>query len=129
MTLDQFTVVEILLSKDQAEQLKIDVINAIENYGVENFDKKTEIDVSYDDTDPIQASVECKIKTIFKTPQTGLFEPPEPDEIEERSVHFLSIKLWNQAGDQVKYKVLEPDPFLYDHYITIEEQVKLHFTI
>lgn len=58
MKIDQFSITKIELSHDQAEQLKIDCINAIENYGIENFERKTEIEISKDDeNEPITVYV------------------------------------------------------------------------
>lgn len=129
MKLDQFSITEILLNEYQAEQLKIDCINTIENFGIENLNKRHEIEVDYDFNDPIKASIDCKITTTIKDSAIDPFSPPDPEEIESRSVDILTIKLWNESGDQVRYKVTESDEFLANNYLTIEERIKSHFTV
>ena len=117
------------MNEYQAEQLKIDCINTIENFGIENLSKQQEIEVDYDFNDPIKASIDCQITTTYKDSVIDPLSPPEPEEIERRSVDILSIKLWNESGDQIRFKITESDEFLANNYLTIEERVKSHFTI
>ena len=129
MKIDQFSITGILLNEDQAEQLKIDCINTIENYGIENLRKRQEIEVDYDYNDPVKVSIDCKITAIYKDSVIDPFSATDPEKIERQSVDFLSIKLWNEQGDPIRLKVSESDEFLANNYLTIEERIKSHFTI
>lgn len=134
MKYDQFSITEIELTHDQAIQLKIDCINAIENYGIENFEiRKTEIEVPYDD-EPIRCYISCETFSIWDDEIA-----PNNPELLERSVH-LSIQLVNKEGSEVKYKVLGERTFkrirpnedfrwFTEKPIDIEEEVIKQFTI
>lgn len=132
MKYDQFSITEIELTHDQAIQLKIDCINAIENYGIGNFEtRKTEIDISADEDEPIKIYVELQTFTEYDE----CAAPFEPDII-ERSVHNLRVQLINKDGGEVKYKVLgervrdeEKNRFFTKTPIDIEEEITKHFTI
>ena len=78
----------------------------IENFGIENFDKKREIQLSEEEDDLIDVYVTCEIYTEYKGSFQAFNEPPEPDEIESRSVTKLSIDLFNKQGEKVKINVL-----------------------
>lgn len=129
MKYDQFSITEIELTHDQAIQLKIDCINAIDNYGIENFEaKKQEIDVPHDDDDPIECSITCQMFSELDD-QAAPFEPTVID----RSVH-LSIKLFNADGGEVKWKVkgerlCKNSKMFTRTPIDVEEEIIKHFTI
>lgn len=130
MKYDQFSITEIELTHDQAIQLKIDCINAIENYGIENFEaRKTEIDIRNEDEDePIEASIKCEVFSIYDDVEKP-FDPP----LLERSVH-LTMKLYNKQGGEVKWKVFGEEKYKKDGGrfiqtpIDIEEEIIKHFT-
>lgn len=132
MNYDQFSISEIELTHDQAVQLKIDVINAIENYGIENFEsRKTEIQLPTDYDEPIRVFVEFQTFTEYEH-NAAPFEPT----IIDRSVHDMKIQLINKEGGEVKYKVLgerrltaDKSRFYTATPIDIEEEVIKRFTI
>lgn len=132
MKYDQFSITEIELIHDQAIQLKIECINAIENYGIGNFEtRKTEIQIPTEEDDPIRIFVELQTFTEYDE----CAAPFEPDII-ERSVHNLRVQLINKEGGEIKYKVLGEKQYSENHKrfidktpICIEEEIIKHFTI
>lgn len=131
MKYDQFSIAQIELTHDQAVQLKIDCIDAIENYGIENFEtRKTEIQVPYEDDEPIKCYIACETFSIFDDEIA-----PNNPELLERSVS-VSIQLINSEGSEVEFKVLGEKQY-NEHYkrfidktpICIEEEIKNHFTV
>lgn len=130
MKLDQFSITAIELTHDQAIQLKIDCINTIENYGIENFEaKRVEIDVPNDEDDLIEVSISCETFSEYEH-EAAPFEPTLID----RSVH-LTLKLYNKEGGLVKWKVLGEDKYSLSGSrftatpIDIEEEIIKHFTL
>jgi len=130
MKLDQFSITEIELTHDQAIQLKIDCINTIENYGIENFEtKKVEIDIPNDEDDLIEVSIACETFSIYDD-EIKPFDPP----LLERSVH-LRVKFYNKEGGAVKWKVLGEQVYkpqggrFIQTPIDIEEEIIKHFTV
>lgn len=131
MKYDQFSILEIILDSHQATQLKIDCINAIENYGIENFEiRKTEIEVPYEEDEPIKCYITCETFSIWDDEIA-----PNNPELLERSVH-LSIQLVNKEGSEVQFKVLGEKQysetfkrFIDKTPICIEEEIIKHFTI
>ena len=132
MKYDQFSITEIELTHDQAIQLKIDCINAIENYGIVNFEtRKTEIQIPTEEDDSIRIYVELQTFTEYDE----CAAPFEPDII-ERSVHNLRVQLINKDGGEIKYKVLGEKQYCENNKrfidktpICIEEEIIKHFTI
>ena len=132
MKYDQFSITEIELTHDQAIQLNIDCINAIENSGIGNFEtRKTEIQIPTEEDDPIRIYVELQTFTEYDE----CAAPFEPDII-ERSVHNLRVQLVNKEGGEVKYKFLgervrdeKRSRFFTKTPIDIEEEITKHFTI
>ena len=128
---NQFSITKIELTHDQSEQLKIDCINAIENYGIENFEiRKTEIEVPYDDDEPLKCYITCETFSIWDDEIA-----PNNPELLERSVH-LTIQLINKEGSEVQFKVLGEKQysenlkrFIDKTPICIEEEIIKHFTI
>lgn len=102
MTEKDFAISSIELTHDQAISLYQRIIESIENYGVQNFDIKTEIQVpELTEDDLIKVYVELETYTEWKEK-----EKPDPEEITSRSVIRLKIQLINIEGDEVEFKVL-----------------------
>lgn len=131
MKYNQFSITKIELTHDQSEQLKIDCINAIENYGIENFEiRKTEIEVPYDEEEPIRCYITCETFSIFDDEIA-----PNNPELLERSVN-ISIQLINKEGSEVEFAVLGKrvwdelrKRFFTQTPICIEEEIKKHFEV
>ena len=137
MTLSDFSISSIELTIDQVNAFYQRIVNAIENYGIHNFEKKTEIKVpelgkteiisfpdgsfiTYFRKDPIKIYVEMETYTEFRDDIRHLQEPPEPEEIISRSVMRLKVQLVNNEGDEVSCKQLD---------YNFEEKIKEHFRI
>lgn len=132
MKLTDFSIAEINLTHDQAIALKQSIIDAIENYGIENFEKKREIQLSKEENDIFDIYVECEIYTEYKGSFQEFNEPPEAEEIESRSVMELVIHIINSDGDEVSFTVLgrkDPKSRFIHTPIDIEEEVIKHFEI
>ena len=137
MNQSDFSIRSIELSQDQSESLYQRIIDAIKNYGIWNFEKKTEIKVpeigkteiisfpdgsfiTYFMKDPIEIWVEVETYTEWKDNKRHFSDYPEPEEITSRSVMSLKIQLVNNEGDDVNCKQLD---------YNFEEKIKEHFRI
>lgn len=129
MKLIDFAITGITFTHDQAVDFKQKVIDAIENFGIENFEKKTEIQLSKEEDDIFDVYVECEIYTEYKGSFQEFNEPPEADEIESRSVMRLIIQIINSEGDIVNFSVLTDKAKKFSSPIDIEEEIKKHFTV
>jgi len=99
MNHSQFGIASIELNHIQAIQLKKDCIEAIENYGIENFEaNKKEIPVS-DENDLLQVAITCETFT-----DESEVQQPDIPTIKGRCVH-ISLKLSNIEGNEVKLTV------------------------
>lgn len=138
MNQSDFSISLIELSHDQAKSLYQRIVDAIENHGIENFEKKTEIQVpeltDYDN-DMIKIYVEMETYTEWKDDKRHQFDTPEPEEIISRSVMKLNIQLINTEGNEVEFKVIgEKERSLSGREYTkspinIYEEVTKHFSI
>lgn len=138
MNQSDFSISSIELSHDQAKSLYQRIVDAIENHGIENFEKKTEIQVpelaDYDN-DMIKIYVEMETYTEWKDDKRHQFDTPEPEEITSRSVMKLNIQLINTEGNEVKFKVIgeKERSFSGREYtkspFNIYEEVIKHFSI
>lgn len=136
MNSQNFSIRSMELSHYQAEDLYKRIVDAIENYGIGNFEKKTEIQVpELTDDDLIEVYVEMETYTEFKDNKRHLLETPESEEISSRSVMKLKIQLINTEGDEVEFKVLgEKERSLSGKLYTkspidIYEKINEHFRI
>ena len=137
MTLSDFSISSIELTIDQVNALYQRIVDAIENYGIHNFEKKTEIKVpeigkteiisftdgsfiTYFMKDSIEIWVEVETYTEWKDSKRHFSDYPEPEEILSRSVMSLKIQLVNNEGDDVNCKQLD---------YNFEEKIKEHFRI
>jgi len=125
--MNEFSITKIELTHDQALELKQRVINAIDKHGIENFERKTEIQVDeLSEDDLIKVYVEAKISI------EGIEnEPPDPVGIKSICFNDLIIQLVNE-NKQVEYKILgekvSGSRFLKTP-IDIEEEIEKHFSI
>jgi len=136
MTEKDFAISSIELTHDQAIELHQRIIESIENYGVQNFNRKTEIQIpEITEDDIIKVYVELEIFTEADDHRTHPFDYPEPEEILQRSVDRLKIQLVNREGSEVRFTVLgERKPIAGGRFYTanqfdIYEKVKEHFYI
>ncbi len=121
MNLQNFSIISIELTYDQAEELYQRIVDAVENYGIENFGQKKEIQVSeLTDQDLIKVYVEMETYTEWKDDKRHPLESPEPEEIISSSVLKLKIQLINFDGSEVSCKQLDYN-FL--------EKINEHFSI
>ena len=127
MTYDQFSISQIELTIDQADVLVQECIRVIEKHGPENMEKETVFDLF--ESDPIKASLICKIHTEYESTPFILDQPPEPETISKRSVDLLSLTLFNENGDDVIFKVIPFEPHLLFDYLTIKERIESYFKI
>lgn len=127
MKYDQFSITQIELTTDQADVLFQECVRAIEKRGPENMEEKTELYLF--ESDPIQASLVCKIHTEYEYTPFILGEPPDPETISKRSVDFLSLTLFNENGDDVIFKVIPFEPEQIVDPLTIKERIESHFKI
>ena len=120
MNSQNFSIQSIELSHDQAEALYQRIVDYVENYGIENFEIKTEIQVpELTDEDLIKIYVEMETYTEWKDGKRHPQDYPEPVEILSMSVS-LKIQLTNIEGDEVSCKQLD---------YNFEERIKEHFRI
>lgn len=138
MNQSDFSISSIEISHDQAKSLYQRIVDAIESYGIENFEKKTEIQVpelSDYDNDTIKIYVEMEIYTEWKDDKRHQFDTPEPEEITSRSVMKLNIQLINTEGNEVEFKVIGEKTRSFSGReftkspIDIYEKVIKHFSI
>ena len=121
MNQSDFSINSIELSHEQVESIYQRIVDAIENYGIENFEKKTEIQIpELTEEDLIKVYVEMEIYTEWKDDKRHPQDYPEPEEITSRSVMKLKIQLVNIEGDDVNCKQLD---------YNFEEKIKEHFSI
>jgi len=126
--MNEFSITKIELTHDQALELKQRVIDAIDKHGIENFERKTEIQVDeLTKDDLIKVYVELETYTEWKEK-----EKPDPEEILSMSVMRCNIQLVNKEGDEVEYKILgekvSGSRFVKTP-IDIYEQIMEHFSI
>jgi len=125
--MNEFSITKIELTHDQALELKQRVIDAIDKHGIENFERKTEIQVDeLTKDDLIKVYVEAKISI------EGIEnEPPDPVGIKSICFNNLIIQLVNE-NKQVEYKILgekvSGSRFVKTP-IYIEEEIEKHFSI
>ena len=124
------------ITHEQAISLYQRIIEAIENYGVQNFNRKTEIQVpELTEDDLIKVYVELEISTEADDNRAHPFDYPEPEEILQRSVNQLKIQLVNKEGSDVIFEVLGERKMIDDiSFYTalpfdIDEKIKQHFYI
>jgi len=136
MNSQDFSIRSIELSNNQAEALYQRIVDAIENYGIENFDKKTGTQVpELTEEDSIKVYIEMETYTEFKDDKRHPLDPPEPEEIISRSVMELKIQLINIEGNEVEFDVLgEKERSLSGRLYTklpidIYEKIENHFRI
>ncbi len=136
MTEKDFAISSIELSHEQAISLYQRIIEAIENYGVQNFNRKTEIQVpELTEDDLIKVYVELEIFTEADDNVKHPFDYPEPEEILQRLVIKLKIQLVNREGSEVGFKTLGEQkssisgmPYTASPF-DIDEKIKQHFYI
>ena len=136
MNSQDFSIRSIELSNNQAEALYQRIVDAIQKYGIENFDKKTEVQVpELTKEDTITIYVELDIYTEAKEDRSHPFDYPEPEEITERSVGNLKIKLINKEGDEIDWNILgerkrlNGGRFITGTPLDIYEKINEHFRI
>jgi hypothetical protein len=136
MTEKDFAISSIELSHEQAISLYQRIIEAIENYGVQNFNRKTEIQVpELTEDDLIKVYVELEIFTEADDNIKHPLDYPEPEEILQRSVDKLKIQLVNRKGSDVVFEVLgerkmiDNISFYTASPFDIDEKIKQHFYI
>ena len=136
MTEKDFAISSIELTHDQTISLYQRIIEAIENYGVQNFNRKTEIQVpELTEDDLIKVYVELEIFTEADDNVKHPFDYPEPEEILQRSVDKLKIQLVNREGSEVGFKTLGERKMIdYISFYTaspfdIDKKIKEHFYI
>lgn len=137
MNQSDFSISSIDLTTDQANAFYQRIIDAIKNYGIENFEKRAEIKVpeigkteiisftdgsfiTYFMKDPIEIWVEVETYTEWKDNKRHPQDYPDQEEILSRSVMSLKIQLVNNEGDEVSCKQLD---------YNFEEKIKEHFRI
>lgn len=140
MKYDQFSITQIELTHDQALELKQKVIDTIENYGIENFEKKKEIELPDMCDDPINVYVTCEIYQEFSGSFQQLDEPPQAEKVISQSIMILIISMYNEQGDEVRWTVLGSKEYTQiagqkefrwftRSPIDIEEEIKDYFLI
>jgi len=130
MKLTDISIIGVELSHDSALLLKQNCIDAIENFGIENFEnEKKEIQLPFDDTDVIHVYISCKIYSEYEQ-EPAPFEPSLID----RSVH-LHIKMYNVDGDEVEWSVIGEKIYIPEQGIVtrtpidVEEEIIKYFTV